>query len=141
MTADGNMTINIIRLLAVAAATGCIYGFWAYFSVWLRARLANAPVPFTKLVAMSLRRVPYSLITDLHITSSKVGAPIGVDQLEAHYLSGGRVSDAVRAWIMANCGGPKVSWEQICAWDLAHGSKEISVADWVKAGAPTGPPA
>jgi uncharacterized protein YqfA (UPF0365 family) len=48
-----------------------------FFNLWLRARIANAPVAssITTLVAMWLRGVPNALIVDTRITAAKAGIP------------------------------------------------------------------
>jgi len=37
-----------------------------FFNLWLRARIANAPVSFTTLLAMWLRGVPNAMIVGPH---------------------------------------------------------------------------
>ena len=68
-----------------------------FLGVWIRARVANAPVGILTLIAMSLRRVPVSLIVDSRITAVKAGIPVDTDPLEAHYLAGGNVNEVVLA--------------------------------------------
>ena len=46
---------------------------FSFFSVWLRALLAGAPVGMLNLLAMKLRGVPYALVTDARITATKAG--------------------------------------------------------------------
>ena len=78
-----NLTLVLIIVAGVAAliVAGIIISF---FSVWLRARLAGAPVSMLNLVAMRLRQVPYSLVTDARITARKAGIDISIDEIEAH---------------------------------------------------------
>src|SRR5438874_61074 len=42
-----------------------------FFGLWLRARIANAPVSIGKMVGMRLRRVPVGMIVDNRITAVK----------------------------------------------------------------------
>ena len=73
-----------------------------FFTTWFRARLANAPVSWANLIGMFFRRVPYGMITDSRITAVKAGLDFSTDQLEAHYLAGGDVSNVVLACIAAD---------------------------------------
>src|SRR2546430_3619244 len=70
-----------------------------FFGLWLRARIANAPVSLGKMVGMRLRKVPAGLIVDNRITAVKAGLAVRSDPLEAHYLAGGDVSHVVLALI------------------------------------------
>ena len=76
-----------------------------FFNLWLRAKVANAPVGIPTLVAMWLRGVPNALMVDTRITAVKAGIPLTTDQLEAHYLAGGNVTHVVLSLIAANKAG------------------------------------
>ena len=59
--------------------------FLKFFTTWLRARVASAPVSIGKMIGMSLRKVPVGLIVDNRITAVKAGIDIASDpDLEAH---------------------------------------------------------
>ncbi len=90
-----------------------------FFNIWLRARIANAPVSIVNLLAMYLRGVPNALIVDTRITAAKAGIPIDTDQLEAHFLAGGDVSHVVLALIAADKAGIPLDFDRACAIDLA----------------------
>lgn len=90
-----------------------------FFNLWLRARIANAPVSFTTLLAMWLRGVPNALIVDTRITAAKAGIPIGTDQLEAHFLAGGEVTHVVLSLIASDKAGIPLDFNRACAIDLA----------------------
>jgi uncharacterized protein YqfA (UPF0365 family) len=90
-----------------------------FFNLWLRARIANAPVSFTTLLAMWLRGVPNALIVDTRITAAKAGIPIETDQLEAHFLAGGDVTHVVLSLIAADKAGIPLNFDRACAIDLA----------------------
>src|SRR5258707_13067983 len=72
-----------------------------FFGLWLRARIANAPVGIGKMVGMRLRRVPGGLIVDNRITAVKSGIEVPSDPVEPHYAAGGDVSQANPVWTAA----------------------------------------
>lgn len=90
-----------------------------FFGLWLRARIANAPVGIGKMVGMRLRKVPVGLIVDNRITAVKAGIDIPSDPLEAHYLAGGDVNQVILALIAADKAGITLDFNRACAIDLA----------------------
>src|ERR1700756_3475724 len=107
-----------IAVLAVVALVVCIILF-NFFGLWLRARIANAPVGMGKMIGMRLRRVPVGLIVDSRITAVKAGLDVASDPLEAHYLAGGDVSQVILALIAADKAGISLDFNRACAIDLA----------------------
>src|SRR5437762_13533401 len=103
---------------AVVALVVCIILF-NFFGIWLRARIANAPVGMGKMIGMRLRRVPVGLIVDNRITAVKAGLEVASDPLEAHYLAGGDVSHVILALIAADKAGISLEFNRACAIDLA----------------------
>src|SRR5947207_881904 len=93
-----------IAVLAVFALVLAVILF-NFFGLWLRARIANAPVSLGKMVGMRLRKVPVGLTVDNRITAVKAGLDVRSDPLEAHYLAGGDVSHVVLALIAADKAG------------------------------------
>src|SRR5437868_6738350 len=90
-----------------------------FFGLWLRARIANAPVSLGKMIGMRLRKVPVGLIVDNRITAVKAGIDIPSDPLEAHYLAGGDVNHVILALIAADKSGISLDFNRACAIDLA----------------------
>src|SRR3989442_2951996 len=90
-----------------------------FFGLWLRARIANAPVSLGKMIGMRLRRVPVGLIVDNRITAVKAGIEVPSDPLEAHYLAGGDVTQVILALIAADKAGISLDFNRACAIDLA----------------------
>ncbi|TMP91497.1 MAG: UPF0365 family protein [Verrucomicrobia bacterium] len=107
-----------VAVLALFAFVLAIILF-KFFTTWLRARVANAPVGIGKMIGMSLRKVPVGLIVDNRITAVKAGLDIWSDPLEAHYLAGGDVSHVVLALIAADKAGISLDFNRACAIDLA----------------------
>jgi uncharacterized protein YqfA (UPF0365 family) len=115
------MNLIALILVGIAAVIGIVLMLILanFFGVWLRAKIADAPVPFAKLIGMRLRRVPVGLIVDSRITAVKAGLPLETDSLEAHFLSGGNVTHVVLALIAADKAGITLDFNRACAIDLA----------------------
>ncbi len=110
-----------LALLIIAIVLTLVFGLILtnFFGVWLRAKIADASVPFSKLIGMRLRRVPVGLIVDNRITAVKAGLVADTDLLEAHYLAGGNVSHVILALIAADKAGITLDFNRACAIDLA----------------------
>src|SRR5260370_3320248 len=90
-----------VAVIAVIAFVLCVIIF-NFFGIWLRARIANAPVGMGKMVGMRLRRVPVGLIVDNRITAVKTAIPIPSAPLRAHSLRGRDVHQVIPALISAD---------------------------------------
>src|SRR5918997_2677429 len=113
-------SIYLIGLgLAALAAFVFVLVVFRFFNLWLRARLANAPVGLFKMFGMSLRKVPVGMIVDNRITAVKAGIEVSSDPLEAHYLAGGDVSQVILALIAADKAGISLDLNRAMAIDLA----------------------
>src|SRR5437773_1174633 len=64
--------IAVLALLAFVLAI-VLFNF---FGLWLRARIANAPVSLGKMIGMRLRKVPVGMIVDNRITAVKAGVTV-----------------------------------------------------------------
>ena len=104
----------------------------SFFSTWLKAYLARAPVSFATLLAMRLRGVPVGLIVDARVTAVKANIPLDTDQLEAHYLADGNVVQTVQSLIAASKASIELSWDRACAIDLATRGTSKSVLEAVR---------
>ena len=104
----------------------------SFFSTWLKAFLARAPVSFATLLAMRLRGVPVGLIVDARVTAVKASIPLDTDQLEAHYLAEGNVVQTVQALIAASKASIELSWDRAYAIDLATRGTSKSVLEAVR---------
>lgn len=104
----------------------------SFFSTWLKATLAKAPVGFMTLLTMRLRGVPVGLIVDARITAVKAGITLTTDELEAHYLADGNVVQAVQALIAASKANIVLNYDRACAIDLATRGTSKSVLEAVR---------
>jgi uncharacterized protein YqfA (UPF0365 family) len=121
-------------LLGVVAVAGLVFFIIIinFFGVWLRAKLAGAPVGFSRLIGMRLRRVPVGLVVDSRITAIKAGLGVDTDALEAHYLAGGNVTHVVLALIAADKAGITLDFNRACAIDLAIKGTSKTVLEAVR---------
>lgn len=90
-----------------------------YAALWFQALLSRAPVSFWDLVGMRFRKVDPRTIVLSRIRAVKAGLNISSNQLETHYLSGGRVPTVVTALIAADRARIALPWDTACAIDLA----------------------
>ncbi|MDQ6625926.1 MAG: flotillin-like protein FloA [Verrucomicrobiota bacterium] len=109
--------IGLVVTLVVAFVFFIIV--FKFLGLWVRARIANAPVGLFKMLGMSLRKVPVGMIVDNRITAVKAGIDIPSDPLEAHYLAGGDVGHVILALIAADKAGISLDFNRACAIDLA----------------------
>ena len=117
--AESNIVVLGAILIGALAALILALVLLKFFATWFRAKLANAPVPWSSLIGMFFRKVPYGMITDSRISAVKAGLPFTTDQLEAHFLAGGDVLNVVLACIAADKAGIDLSFDRACAIDLA----------------------
>ena len=87
--------------------------------LWITALASGAHVSIFTLIGMRLRRVPPAKIVIPLIQAKKAGLPINSNQLETHYMAGGRVDVVVNALIAASRAGIALPFEMAAAIDLA----------------------
>jgi uncharacterized protein YqfA (UPF0365 family) len=126
------MAIGIFGFVLLVILLLFVAVFLSFFNVWLRALLSGAPIGVPTLIAMRLRRVPYSLIVDCRITAMKAGINLTVDDLEAHYLAAGDLVATVQALIAASKAGIELNFGRACAIDLATKGSGKTVMEAVR---------
>jgi uncharacterized protein YqfA (UPF0365 family) len=90
-----------------------------FFRLWLQAKLSKADVKFSELIGMWLRKVDIRTIVLSKITAIQAGLKLTTQDLESHYLAGGRVPNVVRALIAADRANIELSLKTATAIDLA----------------------
>ena len=109
----GGLIIGGIILLVIVGT------FLKYFGLYLQAWVSGAKVGFIDLVMMQFRKVNAKSVVINRISAKKAGLEVSTDQLEAHYLAGGRITNVVRAMIAADKARIDLLWETATAIDLA----------------------
>ncbi len=116
---QSNLTVAIaivvgVVLLVVLAVVA------QFFRIWLQAYFSNAEVSMLDLIGMRLRKVDAATVVLAKIQLVKAGIhDVTTNDLESHYLAGGRVYNVSRAMIAANRAVLDLDWKKGCAIDLA----------------------
>ena len=87
--------------------------------LWIEANTASVRVGIGSLIGMRLRKVSPPAIVRPLITATKAGLDLDINELEAHYLAGGRVDRVVGALISADKASIALSFNQGAAIALA----------------------
>ena len=87
--------------------------------LWIEANFSSVKVGIGSLIGMRLRKVSPPQIVRPLITATKAGIDLDINELEAHYLAGGRVDRVVGALISADKASIDLSFTQAAAIDLA----------------------
>lgn len=116
------MPVNAGILIAIIV--GGLIGLWILFyfipvGLWFSAILSGVRVSLLQLIFMRWRKVPPGIIVTAMINSTKAGLTISRDELEAHYLAGGRVQSVVNALISSDKANIPLDFKTATAIDLA----------------------
>ncbi len=109
-------------IIIVVAA---IIGLWIllYFipiGLWFTALLSGVRISLLQLILMRWRKVPPTIIVRSMIEAHKAGLKeIKRDELEAHYLAGGKVEQVIHALVSANKANIALTFNMATAIDLA----------------------
>jgi len=90
-----------------------------FLNLWVQAWFSGAKVSLFDLIGMRLRKVDPRVIVLSRIRAVKAGLDVRTDQLETHYLSGGRVQNVITAIISAQKAHIPLTWDTATAIDLA----------------------
>ncbi len=110
--------------LIVAIGLGAIFLIWFLFyfipvGLWFTALVSGVRISLLQLILMRWRKVPPSVIVNSMIAATKAGLKVERDDLEAHYLAGGRVQQVVNALISADKANISLNFKTATAIDLA----------------------
>ena len=120
MEGGGLSTIAVVFVGAIAIVAFIVVLTIVPMGLWITAKTAGAGVSMAKLIGMRLRKVPPATIVNCRIMSMKAGLNnVSTDQLEAHYMAGGRVELVVKALISADKAGIHLDFGRAAAIDLA----------------------
>jgi len=120
VTLNSNTSVGIYFGLALAG----LFGLWLIFyfipvGLWFTALLSGVRISLVQLIFMRWRKVPPKIIVNAMITSWKAGIKLNRNELEAHYLAGGRIQKVVNALISADKANITLDFKAATAIDLA----------------------
>lgn len=118
MEGSGTMFV-ILGVIALLVIIVLAFLLVRYIGIWISAKLSGVNINFFQLFFMQLRKVPPAVIVNALITSTKAGVHVTRNDLEAHYLAGGRVNSVVNALISADKANIPLSFKEATAIDLA----------------------
>ncbi len=90
-----------------------------FLNLWVQALVSGAKVSIFELIGMKLRKVDARTIVLGRIRAVKAGLSLSTNQIESHFLAGGRVANVITALIMADRARINMPWDTACANDLA----------------------
>lgn len=112
---------GFISLFLIGASIFVIFLFFYFIPIqlWITALASRVKVSLASLIGMRLRKVSPNLIVNALINARKAGLEIDTNQLETHYLAGGKVARVVFAMIAADKAGIPLTFQRATAIDLA----------------------
>ena len=112
--------IGSIILIIAAVGIG-IYILFIFIPValWFSALLSGVRISLIQLVFMRWRKVPPTTIVRALIEGTKAGLKLNRNELEAHYLAGGHVSQVTHALVSASKANIDLPFQMATAIDLA----------------------
>lgn len=113
--------LNLQLIVILVIVVVFIVAFFTIIPIglWISAIASGVKVSVITLIGMKLRRVKPSNIILPKIKASKAGVDVSINQLESHYLSGGKVNKVIDALIAAHRANLKLTFEKASAIDLA----------------------
>ena len=111
--------IGSLLLIALLVIVLAVFFSFVPVGLWISAVASNARVGIFTFIGMRLRRVKPAVIVLPLIRATKANIPVNIDQLESHFLAGGKVGRVVDALIAAHRANLSLSFERAAAIDLA----------------------
>jgi len=110
--------------LYIVVIVGALVLLWVilYFipiGLWFQALVSGVRISLLQLIFMRWRKVPPSMIVIALIEGTKAGLVLNRDDLEAHYLAGGRVQKVVHSLVSASKANIDLPFQMATAIDLA----------------------
>ncbi len=113
---------NFIIIVPIAIVGIMLFLYFVPIGLWFQAGVSIGwgKVGMVKLVIMRMRKIPPKLIVDGIINLHRAGlVDITSEELETHYLAGGRVTQVVDALIASDKANIELSFKTATAIDLA----------------------
>ncbi len=116
------METNAFVIIAIGVAS--LFGLWVIFyfvpvGLWFSALVSGVRISLLQLVLMRWRKIPPAIIVNSLIAATKAGLKLNRNELEAHFLAGGRVKSVINALISADKANMNLDFKLATAIDLA----------------------
>ena len=116
----GTFEIGFVALIGILF----FIAIWVVFyfipvGLWFSALVSGVRINLLQLFLMRWRRVPPSVIVSSMIEGTKAGLKLDANELEAHYLAGGNVTNVVHALVSAQKANINLDFKMATAIDLA----------------------
>lgn len=126
--------IFIFALIIIIA-----YAVYARLDKWVEARSNEVPISIIQMGLMRFRGVPIEEVIEALTKTTKARLNITYDQLENHFLQGGRITPVVNALVSAHNAfkqvpaenRPNFDFTTAARIDLAHKDPAEAVRSWV----------
>lgn len=96
-----------------------IFLYFIPLGLWFSAIISGVKISLIQLILMRWRKVPPTVIVNSLIEGTKAGLTLNRDELEAHFLAGGRVAKVVHALVSAEKANIELNFKMATAIDLA----------------------
>ncbi len=110
---------GIIVLCVVIFILLIIFLYLVPVGLWFQALVSGVHTSLIQLMFMRFRKVPPSVIVNNMINATKAGLKLSQNELEAHYLAGGNVTNVVQALISSSKANMNLDFRTATAIDLA----------------------
>ncbi|MBR1517294.1 MAG: flotillin-like protein FloA [Bacteroidales bacterium] len=111
--------METIVLVAIVVIGFILFIYLFPVGIWFQALISGVHTSIIQLCFMRFRKVPPTVIINNMISASKAGLKLSQNELEAHYLAGGRVGSVVNALISADKANMNLDFKTATAIDLA----------------------
>ena len=106
------LVIGVIVLLFILL-------YYIPVGLWFSALVSGVRISLLQLFLMRFRKVPPGVIVRALIEGTKAGIILNMNELEAHFLAGGHISNVVHALVSASKANIPLSFNMATAIDLA----------------------
>lgn len=109
----------VLFLSAVGLIVLWILLYFVPVGLWFSALVSGVHISLLQLILMRWRKVPPRIIVTAMIEGTKAGIKLNRDELEAHFLAGGRIAQVVHALVSAGKANIDLDFKMATAIDLA----------------------
>ena len=113
-------SMGMIALICFAGLVLLLLIFYFIpMGLWFSALVSGVRISLLQLVLMRWRKVPPSIIVSAMIEGTKAGLKLNANDMEAHYLAGGNITNVVHALVSAQKANINLDFQMATAIDLA----------------------